>query len=299
MSAVDVAVREFRKLDPEDLKILLAIELQIKNYEYTPLEAIKNESHLPFPEIEYRLPKLIKKGLLRGKREKYVGYSLTTSGHDLLAINALVKDDVIDAFGKPLGVGKESDVYDALTPDGKQVALKFHRIGRTSFKKTKLKRNYTVKYSYTPDWHQQSRISAKKEYLALKSLHPKSIAVPEPIKLNRHVLVMSMIQGAEVYHFPELSNAEGILDEILDNVKKAYNEANMIHGDLSPYNIILQPDMHVLIIDWPQNVATSHPNADELIERDVYNVLKFFKRKHGLNKELEDALAYVKNDFKN
>jgi RIO kinase 2 len=299
MSAVDVAVREFRKLEPEDLKILLAIEEQIKNYEYTPTEAIKKESRLPFSEIEYRIPKLIKKGLLRGKRVEYAGYSLTTSGHDILAINSLVKDDVIDAFGKPLGVGKESDVYDALTPDEKQVALKFHRIGRTSFKKTKLKRNYTVKYSYTPDWHQQSRISAKKEYVALKVLYPKGVAVPEPIKLNRHVLVMSMIQGAEVYHFPELSDPEAILDEILDNVKMAYNEANMIHGDLSPYNIILQPNMHVLIIDWPQNVPTSHPNAEELLERDIHNVLKFFKRKHGLDKELEDAVAYVTNESKN
>jgi RIO kinase 2 len=299
MSAVDVAVREFRKLEPEDLKILLAIEEQIKNYEYTPTEAIQNESRLPFSEIEYRIPKLIKKGLLRGKRIKYVGYSLTTSGHDILAINSLVKDDVIDAFGKPLGVGKESDVYDALTPDGRQVALKFHRIGRTSFKKTKLKRNYTVKYSYTPDWHQQSRISAKKEYVALKVLYPKGVAVPEPIKLNRHVLVMGMIQGAEVYHFPELSDPEAILDEILDNVKMAYSQANMIHGDLSPYNIILQPNMHVLIIDWPQNVPTSHPNAEELLERDIHNVLKFFKRKHGLDKELEDAVAYVTKESKN
>ncbi|PVX25142.1 MAG: serine/threonine protein kinase [Candidatus Bathyarchaeum sp.] len=299
MSAVDVAVREFRKLEPEDLKILLAIEEQVNNYEYIPTEAIQNESRLPFSEIEYRIPLLIKMGLLRGKRIKYTGYCLTTAGHDILAINSLVKDDVIDAFGKPLGVGKESDVYDALTPDGKQVALKFHRIGRTSFKKTKLKRNYTVKYSYTPDWNQQSRISAKKEYVALKVLYPKGVAVPEPIKLNRHVLVMSMIQGAEVYHFPELSDPQAILDEILDNVKMAYNEANMIHGDLSPYNIILQPTMHVLIIDWPQNIPTSHPNAKELLERDIHNVLKFFKRKHGLDKELEDAVAYVTNESKN
>jgi len=299
MSAVDIAVREFRKLDPEDFKILQAIEQQNKNYEYTPTEAIQNESHLPFSEIEYRLPTLIKKGLLQGKRTQYVGYGLTTSGHDTLAINSLVKANVIEAFGKPLGVGKESDVYDALTPDEKQVALKFHRIGRTSFKKTKLKRNYTVKFSYSPDWHHQSRIAAKKEYVALKLLYPKGVAVPEPIKLNRHVLVMGMIQGAELYHFPELSDPQAIQDEILKNVKKAYTQVSMIHGDLSPYNIILQPNMQPLIIDWPQNVPTTHPNAKELLERDIQNVLKFFNRKHGLSNRLEDALAYVTDDFKN
>jgi RIO kinase 2 len=299
MSAVDVAVRAFRELEPEDLQLLQAIEQQMKNYEYAPKDAIQKQSELPLSEIDYRLPTLTKKGLIQGWRRQYTGYSLTTAGHDTLAINALVKADVIEAFGKTLGVGKESDVYDALTPDGRQVALKFHRVGRTSFKKTKLKRNYTVKYSYTPDWHQQSRIAAKKEYIALKLLYPKGVAVPEPIKQTRHVLVMGMIEGAELYHYPELPDAQAVYDEILVNVRRAYRDAHIIHGDLSPFNIILQPSQHILIIDWPQNVSTKHPNAKELTERDLRNVLTFFQRKHGLKSRLEDALTYVTEDSKN
>jgi len=299
MSSVDIALRTIRELGLEDLKIMWSIEEQIKNYEYTPIDAIQKESNLPFSEIEYRLPILVKKGLLRGRRWKYTGYNLTIAGHDTLAIDSLVKADIIEAFGKPLGVGKESDVYDALTPKGKQVALKFHRVGRTSFKKTKLKRNYTIKYNYTPDWNHQSRIAAKKEYIALKVLRINDVLVPEPIKHNRHVLVMSMIEGAELYHFPELANPKTVLNEIMDNVKKAYNEANIIHGDLSPYNIIMQPNTHILIIDWPQNVPTTHPNAKELLERDIQNVLKFFKRKYGVNMKVKDALIYVLEDFKN
>jgi RIO kinase 2 len=299
MSAVDVAVRAFRELEPEDLRLLQAIEQQMKNYEYAPKDAIQKQAELPLSEIDYRLPTLTRKGLLQGWRGKYVGYGLTAAGHDTLAINALVKADVIEAFGKQLGVGKESDVYDALTPDGRQVALKFHRVGRTSFKKTKLKRNYIVKYSYTPDWHQQSRIAAKKEYIALKLLYPKGVAVPEPIKQTRHVLVMGMIEGAELYHYPELPDAQATYNEILVNVRIAYRDANIIHGDLSPFNIIFQPSQHILIIDWPQNVSTKHPNANELIERDLRNVLTFFQRKHGLKNRLEDALTYVTEDNKN
>jgi len=299
MSAVDIAVRAFRKLEPEDFQILQAIEQQMKNYEHAPKDAIHKQTNLPPQEIDYRLPILIKKGLIQGWRGQYTGYSLTTAGHDTLAINALVKADIIEAFGKPLGVGKESDVYDALTPTEQQVALKFHRLGRTSFKKTKRKRGYITKYSYTPDWHQQSRIAAKKEYTALKLLHPKGVAVPEPIKQNRHVLVMSMIEGAELYHHPKLPDPQAILKEILVNVRRAYQDAHIIHGDLSPFNIILQPNQHILIIDWPQNVTTKHPNAKELLERDIRNVLTFFKRKHGLKKSLKDALNYVQENSKN
>ena len=299
MSAVDIAVRVFRELEPEDLRILQAIEQQMKNYEHAPKDAIYKQAELPPQEVVYRLPFLIKKGLLQGWRGQYTGYSLTAAGHDTLAINALVKANVIEAFGKPLGVGKESDVYDALTPDGQQVALKFHRLGRTSFKKTKLKRDYTVKYSYTPDWHHQSRIAAKKEYTALRLLYPKGVAVPEPIKQTRHVLVMGMIDGAELYHYPELPDAQAVLDEVLVNVKSAYQDTHIIHGDLSPFNIILKPNQHILIIDWPQFVSTKHPNAKELLERDLRNVLTFFQRKYGVKSRLEDALTYVQEDSKN
>jgi RIO kinase 2 len=299
MSAVDIAVRVFRELEPEDLKILQAIEQQMKNYEHAPKDAIYKPAELAPSEIDYRLPILIKKSLLRGWRGQYTGYSLTTAGYDTLAINALVQANIIEAFGKPLGVGKESDVYDALTPDGKQVALKFHRLGRTSFKKTKLKRSYTIKYSYMPDWHHQSRIAAKKEYTALKLLYPKGVAVPEPIKQTRHVLVMGMIEGAELYHHPKLTDVQAVYNEILVNVKRAYQDAHLIHGDLSPFNIILQPNQHILIIDWPQNIPTKHPNAEELLERDLRNVLTFFQRKHGLKKSLKDALTYVTENSEN
>ncbi len=299
MSAVDIAVGAYRSLEPEDLKILQAIEEQMKNYEHAPKEAIHKQAELAPQKVDYRLPILTKKDLVQGWRGPYVGYSLTTAGYDILAINALVEADVIEAFGKPLGVGKESDVYDALTPAKQQVAIKFHRLGRTSFKQTKRKRGYTIKYNYTPDWHHQSRIAAKKEYRALKLLHPKGIAVPKPITQNRHVLVMSMIEGAELYHHQKLQDPQAILKEILINVKKAYQDAHIIHGDLSPYNIILQPNQHILIIDWPQNVTTKHPNAQELLKRDLKNVLTFFQRKHGLKNRLKDVLAYVTEDSMN
>jgi RIO kinase 2 len=299
MSAVDVAVGVYRELEPEYFKILQAIEEQMKNYEHAPIEAIHKQTKLAPQKVEYRLPILMKKELAQSWRGAYVGYSLTTAGYDTLAINALVEADVIEAFGKPLGVGKESDVYDALTPTKERVAIKFHRLGRTSFKQTKRKRDYTIKYSYTPDWHHQSRITAKKEYKALKLLHPKGVAVPKPIKQNRHVLVMSMIEGAELYLQTELQDPQATLTEILDNVRKAYKEAHIIHGDLSPYNIILQPNQHILIIDWPQSVTTKHATAKQLLKRDLKNVLTFFQRKHGLKNKLKCTFAYVTEDSEN
>jgi RIO kinase 2 len=296
MSAVDIAVGVYRKLEPEELRILQAIDLQMKSYEHVPEDAIHKPANLPPQEVAYRLPNLRKQDLIRRWRGAYTGYNLTTAGYDTLAINSLVKANVLEAFGKPLGVGKEADVYDALTPAGTQVAVKFHRLGRTSFKQTKRKRGYVTKYTYTPDWHQQSRIAAKKEYRALKILYPKGVAVPKPIKQNHHVLVMSMIEGAELYHYLELSNPQVVLNEILVNIRKTYRNAHIIHADLSPYNIILQPNQHILIIDWPQYVTIQYPNADQLLKRDLQNVLKYFQRKHKLKTKLKEALTYIQEN---
>jgi RIO kinase 2 len=299
MSSAQIAVRTFRKLESEDISVLQVIEQHMKNYKYVPKNVLQNQAIISFSEFEFRLPILIKMGFVRGWREKYIGYKLTAAGYDVLALNSIVKADVIEAFGKQLGIGKESDVYDSLTSSGKKLVLKFHRVGRTSFKKTKLKRNYTIKYSYTPNWHHQSRIAAKKEYIALKLLFQNGIAVPKPIIQTHHVLVMSMIDGVELYHFSELPNPQKMYNLILDNIKKMYQNVKIIHGDLSPYNIIVQRDFNFLIIDWPQNVSRSHPNSEVLLERDVKNVLSFFKRKYGLKNNLKTDLEFITEKFKN
>ncbi len=296
MSAFDIAVEVYRKLEPEDLQILQAIELQMKRYEHAPEDAVKKSVRLPPQEVTYRLPNLRKKGLIRHWRGAYTGYNLTTAGHDTLAINALVKAKVLKALGKQLGVGKEADVYAALTPTGQQVAVKFHRLGRISFKQTKRKRGYITGHHYTPDWHHQSRIAAKKEYKALEILYAKGVAVPKPIKQSRHALVMSVIEGTELYRYTELPNPKAVLTEILVNIRKTYQDARIIHSDLSPYNIIIQPNQNILIIDWPQYVTIKHPNAQQLLKRDLKNVIRYFQRKHKLRIKLKEALTYIRND---
>ena len=292
MSAAEIAVKTILKLEQEDFQILEAIEKQTPKYEYLPTEIISNLTGIHIQTIRHHLKKLQKQKLLTYQSKPYEGYKLTTAAHDTLALKALVDKNIIEKFGKPLGVGKESDVYDALTPDGTQVAVKIHRLGRTSFRDVKRKRGYTTKYTYTPDWHKRSTIAAKREHKALKLLEPHDIAAPKPIARNRHILVMSMIEGAELYRYPTIPNPKAVLEEILDNIRLAYQKAEMIHADLSSYNIILQPNQHILIIDWPQYIRADHPNADNLLRRDLENVLKFFK--HLQKPTLKTALTYIK-----
>jgi len=295
MSSVVIALKTFRQLQPEDIRILHAIEAQTKQYQYTPEEQIPTRAKLPSSKVQHHLTKLTKNRLLQQQTHPYKGYRLTTAGYDTLALNSHVKTNTLEAIGKPLGVGKEADVHEALTPTKQQVAIKFHRLGRPSFRQTKRKRDY-AQSKYAPNWHQQSTIAAKKEYQALKLLEPHNTAAPKPIRQNRHTLVMTLIDGAPLNLYPEIPHPQKVLKEILNNIKEAYQKAGIIHADLSPYNILIQPNLQILIIDWPQYVPKTHPNAQQLLRRDVKNVLDFFKQKERLEMTLKRALEYVKGD---
>lgn len=292
MSSAEVAVKVFRELTNEDFRVLQAIETGMSQHEFVPKEQIARFTKFDLNrETDFRLGRINKLGLTYRIRTSYVGFTLNYAGYDCLAINALVKAGVLEAFGKPLGVGKEADVFGALNPKGEVIAVKFHRLGRISFRQTVRKRSYTTEP--TARWLYQSRLAAEREFQALNLLFPKKVAVPEPLSQNRHVVAMGMIEGAELANWKKLAYPERILREILRNVRKAYLKAGIIHADLSEYNIILKPSKHVLLIDWPQYVTKQHPNAEDLLKRDVQNVLQYFERKHMLKFEIQESLRYV------
>jgi RIO kinase 2 len=296
MSSADLAVQVFRQLESEDFRILNIIEAAMSKREFVPKEQIQKYAKVPMDRIDYTLSKLNKLGLTMQSRGAYVGTTLNNTGYDCLAINTLVKAGVISSFGQTIGVGKESDVYTALTPDDKTIAVKFHRLGRTSFRQTRRKRGYIREHS---TWLFQSHLAAEKEYQALQLAYKNGISVPEPLSHNRHVIAMGIIEGGELAKWRKITKPEHVLKEILRNIRKCYLKAQIIHGDLSEYNIILKPDMHILIIDWPQYVTTEHPNAAELLQRDVQNVLTFFKRRFDVEADIQLACDYVTGKVRN
>ena len=68
--------------------------------------------------------------------------------------------------------------------------------------------------------------------------------------------------------------------------------AGMVHGDLSPYNILNYNEKPVLI-DFSQSTVVKTPNSQELLERDIKNILQFF-RKLGVKHEAEEILLQIK-----
>lgn len=292
MSSAEKAAVAITKVESYDLRILQAIELGMIRHKVVPVKEVVRYSGLNEREVEYRMKGLDELELLYRQWDPYLGYIMNYNGYDLLALNALVKAESLEALGPSIGIGKESDVFEAVTPGDVKVAVKFHRLGRTSFRDTRRKREYVADRRHI-SWLYQSRLAAEAEYRALKIMQEAGVSVPEPIDQNRHVIVMQFIQGTKLSDIISLDEPRLFLDDILEDVRLAY-KAGVIHTDLSEYNILVDGDGEVWIIDWPQYTSTDHPNTEELLERDVGNVVYYFQRKHGLEYDPEQALNHVR-----
>ena len=269
-----------------ELRILLALERLMRRYQWVPLEELKSATKFSESELSYRLGRLLAMDMVRYEKVPYEGYALVFNGYDTLALHTLTRRGTVQALGTLIGVGKESEVYEAMGLG--PVVLKFHRVGQRSFQSARLKRGYMPEGGHCP-WIFASSNSAKMEYDALKTLHP-AVSVPLPIDQNRHVVAMSLIPGVNLSR-AALAEPEAVLDEVIRNVREAYR-LGIVHGDLSEFNVMVD-EGQCWLIDWPQWVETSHPNAGEILARDIANILQYFKRKYGIEYAFDEALARV------
>ncbi|MHC1586159.1 MAG: serine/threonine-protein kinase RIO2 [Candidatus Hecatellaceae archaeon] len=284
-------MRNFREMEARDFKVLAALEAGMERYEIVPVDFVEAFTGLPREEVTYRLDRAERFRLARRSTSPYLGYSLNYFGLDFLALNSFTSAGLLEALGDALGVGKEADVYEALTPEGEQVAVKFHRLGRVSFRQTARVRGYTAEKA---QWLIRSKAAARREYEALRKLHQVGVAVTRPRAHNRHAILMDKIVGVPLAKLKELPEPRRVLQHIIENVALAYREAKIIHADLSEFNVLVSTGGSILIIDWPQHVTVNHPNAEFLLKRDLENLLKFFWKKFRVKMSLEEVLRKVK-----
>ncbi|HJJ54869.1 MAG TPA: serine/threonine protein phosphatase, partial [Methanocorpusculum sp.] len=271
-----------------EIRILRALERLMRRSRWVAEDDLRAAVHLSESEMKYRLGTLIEKDMVRSDSVPYKGYALIFGGYDTLALLDLVNKNVVTALGAHIAVGKESEIYDAL---GFGIdMLKFHKVGQRSFNTLKTNREYMPGSGHCP-WIFASAKSAQREYEALTALNGK-VAVPVPISLNRHTIVMSRIPGVNL-NKSALEHPEDTWQAILKEVKATY-QAGFIHGDLSEYNI-MESEGRVWIIDWPQWIAPDHVNAETTLYHDVDTVAEFFRKKYRMDINTDDAIAWVKS----
>jgi RIO kinase 1 len=182
-----------------------------------------------------------------------------------------------------VNAGKEARVYWGKNKEGKELAVKIYLTASAEFKKGMLKYiegDYRFK-GVKRDTRSLIFAWAQKEFRNLEQASRAKVRVPKPVAVKNNVLVMEFI-GEDGVNAPSLkeqlpSNPAKVYNKLLTYLGRLYRKAELVHGDLSEYNIMMWKSNPV-IFDVSQAVPTSHPMAEFFLRRDLANVNKFFSR---------------------
>ncbi len=185
-----------------------------------------------------------------------------------------------------VSAGKEARVYWGKDKRGSDIAVKIYLSATAEFRKSI--RKYIEgdpRFENIPKGNFRRLIYewTRKEFRNLRRMREAGVRVPEPIAFSGNVLVMEFL-GEEGRRAPLLAEAveqlsagelEEMFNDIIGQVKLIVCQAELVHADLSEYNIMIW-EGKPWIIDVAQAVHLEHPHAWEFLERDVRNIYSFF-----------------------
>lgn len=286
MSSFSKAGHLVSLLNKSDFKILKVFASSLKNRQFLNLPTLSQYSDLSQSLIEHHLKRLVKFGLIS---KSNIGYTLLVTGLDIYVLKILSNRNIITAIGPQIGIGKEAEVYLAHDSLEQDRIIKMFRLGRSSFKQIKRKRDVNTG---TNSWLLLNIETAKKEYDILTYLKDSSTSFPSPLYRSFHCIVMEPIYGSRLSDIENLDYPELVLEKIISNMTIAYRKG-YINGDLNEYNILVN-DNNIFILDWPQAVRVDTTNADVLLTRDVNNIIKFFSRKFKIEGDIHNIINIIK-----
>ncbi|PSP98953.1 serine protein kinase RIO [Halobacteriales archaeon QS_4_70_19] len=210
------------------------------------------------------------------------------------ALYKLVQDGHVDAFGGPLSTGKEANVYLAAGPEG-EVAVKIYRINASDFRSMRDYLEGDPRFEgIGSDKKKVVTAWTKKEYANLRRARAAGVRVPDPVAVQRNVLVMEFLgtdgQRAHRLNEVDIENPETAYEVVREYTRRLF-DAGLVHGDLSEYNVVVHRG-ELALLDLGQAVTVHHPNHREFLERDCRNVADFFARA-GADADAAEFLGYV------
>lgn len=202
----------------------------------------------------------------------------------LMVIYDFMNKGVIDEIHGVVNAGKEARIYWGIDQNGIELAIKIYLTSSAEFKKGMIPYiEGDPRFTHVRrDTRSLIYAWAQKEFKNLQRAKDARVNVPEPLAVEKNVLIMKFI-GKDGVRAPlmketSLEDPEKILELLLTNLTRLYRKAGLVHADLSEYNIMIWKKRPV-IFDVAQSVLISHPLAEKFIHRDLENLNRYFKRK--------------------
>lgn len=205
----------------------------------------------------------------------------------VMTIIELRRRGIIQKISGVISAGKESKVYLGYDKLGNPLALKIYLVSSAEFRKSIYK--YIIGDPRFADLKLRDMRDlifawSRKEFKNLVRMHEAGVKTPRPIACLNNVLVMEFL-GEDRYRYPLLVEVFRELDidelyyifrQVTEELEKIVCLARLVHGDFSEYNIVVKPDLDIVVIDVSQAVDIQHPNAYEFLKRDIENIFRFF-----------------------
>jgi RIO kinase 1 len=161
----------------------------------------------------------------------------------LLSIYKLFSDNVINTLEYAVSTGKEGNVFMATSDEG-DCAVKIYRISNATFKNIA---KYIVgdpRFKGIYGNHKKTVLAwAQKEFKNLSRMYEEGVSVPKPKDCHKNILVMEYISEDGYPALPmkdtKLKAPTKIFRRVLENMR-LIQEAELVHGDLSEYNILMR-----------------------------------------------------------
>jgi RIO kinase 1 len=222
--------------------------------------------------------------LMKEKRsEEYEVLEEVFDRSTLMLIYEFMNKGTINEIHGVVRAGKESRVYWGKDKNGKELAIKIYLVVSSEFRKGLVKyiegdpRFKGIKH----DTRSLIFAWAQKEFKNLELAARARVRVPRPIAVKNNVLIMEFIgengEGAPSLKEKKPKDPSKIYEQLMTYLQMLYRKAELVHGDLSEYNIMIWRGKAV-IFDMSQAVPLVHPMADFLLHRDLTNLNKYFSR---------------------
>jgi len=216
----------------------------------------------------------------------------------LMTVYGLLNRGVLGEIHGTVQAGKESRVYWAKSREGEDLAVKIYLTGSAEFRKGMVKYIHgDPRFEYRRgDVRSLVALWASKEYRNLKQAYEAGVRVPRPIHIERNVLVMEFI-GEDGRPAPLLKDSAvraptRLYKQVMRAVRRLYRKAELVHGDLSEYNIMMRRGAPV-VFDLSQAVSIEHPQASTLLRRDVSNLTRWFEKAGGEVMAEDEAYKWI------